>query len=367
MDLAKIRLRLVEVFFILSFLDLTYTYNLYIVYGAAVLLFLMATAKQRHRGAIAFCLLFAFLVLIYASTEGGREIYRAFKTLVVFTPFYLADSLKKEPEKSYNLPLLHGFMVFAAVWVIVDVVLFYTTGFTFGKKIVTGIIFRSGGPFEDSNFFCYATVSYLMTLKYIDGRKTKLFIIAVLVSNSVSATFLMLILLLRYKIRKRKPAREGSKARWFVAAAVMLVMGSYFTFIQNSAQITNWVTTTEMHPAVKLKLTSMMWRFNAQAEAVGAVMERGKAILGVGAGNTMDLTSMHMNLHNTYYQMFVEMGFALSVAVILMLAYYLCRIRDMGFLLLYGGMFILGNMLEVYYMPLLAFIYFLYQYKDKYA
>lgn len=371
LPIAKIQLRLMEVFFILSFWILTYASNAFIVYGAAIFLFWMVIAKQKHKGAIIFSVIFVTLVVVYMFAGGGMEVYRAFKTMVLFSPFYLADSFKNESGKALNMPVLHGFMVFAAIWVCVDTILYYTVGFTFGRQVVTGIMFRGSGPFEDSNFYSYAMVSYLMALKYMYGRKTKLFIFSVIVSGSVSAIGFMLLLLLAYKMKwfsvTNPQVGKCLRNRAMVIASVLLLMGSYFMFVQNSGRISEYVQTTEMHPAIKFKLWSMMLRFEAQSQAINTVVEQGNEIFGAGAGASKKITSNNMNLHNTYYQIFVEMGAVMCASVVLLLLYYLFRIKDNRFLLIFGGLLILGNMLEVYYMPILQFAYFLYQYKTNYV
>ena len=68
-----------------------------------------------------------------------------------------------------------------------------------------------------------------------------------------------------------------------------------------------------------------------------------------------------MNLHNTYYQMYVEIGGVMLFIVAFFLFYYMLDIKNVSFLLLFGIMSLFGNMLEVFYAPVLSFIYFLYK------
>ena len=74
-----------------------------------------------------------------------------------------------------------------------------------------------------------------------------------------------------------------------------------------------------------------------------------------------------MNLHNSYLQMLLEMGIncLLIVLVFGMWCYYYL---DKHFVLLFVALFLLGNVLEVFYFPLLSFILFLsliYSNKEK--
>lgn len=369
--LTKFRLRLMEVYFVLAFFALTCTYNVYIVFGAAMLLPWMLVARQRHRGSIVSAIVLTMLIGLYAIVGGdGRDVFRVFKTLVVFSAFYLADTFNEEYRQQtgerLKIPIIHGFMVFSAVLICVDTVLGYTMGFSIGWNVSSGMWFRASGPFQDSNFYTYTMVAYMMMLKYHDGRHTRLFITSILLSGSLSGIILMLFLLLA----RRRQWFEGKHAfrhRMIICFVTLAMMAGYFTFVSNSANIQRWVATTEMHPFIKLKSISMMLRFEAQADGAAAMQEHGDILFGVGAGETRNITTTGLNLHNTYYQILLEMGVVLYLAVMLALIYYMFRIKDIRFLLVYAGLFILGNMLEVYYFPILPFVWFCYKYKESYA
>ena len=59
--------------------------------------------------------------------------------------------------------------------------------------------------------------------------------------------------------------------------------------------------------------------------------------------------------------MYVEIGESCYLSLPSFYFYYMLDIKNVSFLLLFGIMSLFGNMLEVFYAPVLSFIYFLYK------
>ena len=106
------------------------------------------------------------------------------------------------------------------------------------------------------------------------------------------------------------------------------------------------------------KLVSLSLRFESQLEAFDALAINNDYWWGIGAGKTREITTKEMNLHNSYLQILLEMGIC-CLLIVFALGVFCYRYLDKYFVLLFVALFLLGNVLEVFYFPLLSFVLFL--------
>lgn len=362
----QIKLLMFEMLFVFSFAYYTYTTNIFVIFGFLLIVLYMFSTRLSKILPLMFVLSFIPIFFIYYSKFGFDGGFRVFKTFVIFAPFFVLSGFKMNLNDGWKLlKPLHYFMTGAAVLVCIDFCLYFAVGKTIGSFTESGFMPRPNGFMEDSNFFSYSVVSYIIFLKYTYRKSTKLFIMAVFLSGSFSAIFMLLVLLVIYKMKifsnLVKYSRKWKFIRYSIFTSVLFVSVSYMSIVSNKEEIINYLEeATEASPLMQVKIRSMFYRFEAQNTAVNIISQSGDELFGGGPGITKTLNERGMNLHNTYYQIFVEMGFVLIILVIFILLYYMLCIDNINFMLLYAVMFLFGNMLEVYYFPLLPFIYFLY-------
>jgi hypothetical protein len=109
---------------------------------------------------------------------------------------------------------------------------------------------------------------------------------------------------------------------------------------------------------VQNKLISLAIRFEGQVDILNLMDNIKTFFLGIGAGNTKTVIVTGANLHNSYLQIFLEMGFVFLITVLSFIGYFLFTLNK-NFIIIFCVVFLLGNILEVVYYPLLSFIYFL--------
>lgn len=106
------------------------------------------------------------------------------------------------------------------------------------------------------------------------------------------------------------------------------------------------------------KLVSLSLRFESQLEAFDALAFDHDYWWGIGAGKTREITAKGMNLHNSFLQVLLEMGIC-CLLIVFAFSVFCYHYLDKCFVLLFIALFLLGNVLEVFYFPLLSFILFL--------
>lgn len=81
-------------------------------------------------------------------------------------------------------------------------------------------------------------------------------------------------------------------------------------------------------------------------------------LFGMDAGTTKEMNEYGLNLHNTYLQAFLEIGL---IGLLTILGFFLIIFFNINILFLpfLSVIFLLGNILEVFYFPLLLFIFYL--------
>lgn len=361
-----IKLLCIEFFFILSFAYITYATNLYIVWGMMTLIPILFFTKQNSVIPFLFTISFFLFACLYYVLYGVEGAFRILKTYTLCLTFIILSVPNRWPENiRLLLKPLHYFMTLSAWIVCIDFVLFFLGKPTIMNFTSSGFMPRPNGLMEDSNFYSYLMVCYIMFLKYTYRRPTKLFITSVFLSGSFSAIIILMVLLFFYKrtaINKLSPAMQKWKIwRRYIVICVLGIHAFYYVIVEHKDQIINYVETMDMNPLLKVKTVSMFHRFESQKIAIDEINRFGKQLFGGGPGITRTLNDRNMNLHNTYYQMYVEIGGLVLMIVALFLIYYMLNITSISFLLLFGMMSLFGNMLEVFYAPVLPFIYFLYK------
>lgn len=359
-----------EIFFILSFAFVTYASNIYVLWGIIFPGLLLLVSKQINKIPIVFVLFFLMLIPLYNTLYGFEGGYRVLKTFAIFIPFFVLERCKDTPSDIYKIMKpFHYFMCLSAILVCLDFFLFFTLGRTIMTFTDTGFLPRPNGLMEDSNFFCYSMVCYIMFLKCMYRKSTKLFIISIFLSGSFSAIVILLLMLFIYKRTQLNTCEEFSskwyKVRILIIVSVLFIHSCYYLVVDRKDNIINYIEQLDMPALMKIKAISMFHRFSAQKEAIDYLADSNLQLLGGGPGITKTLNKRGMNLHNTYYQIYIEMGIALLLLTVSVLLYYMFKIRNLYFLLLFGVMSLFGNMLEVYYYPILPFVFFLYKIYSK--
>lgn len=354
---------ILEIFFILSFVYITYKTNIYVLYGVLTLLPVSFFVKNKNIFPLFVMCLLMFLSFFYFGMHGFLGAVRVVKTLVICVIFVIIDSCSFSSDN--RLRYVHCFMTLSAYIVCIDFILYWLGLPTIMNFVCTGIMPRPSGFMEDSNFYSYVTVCYIMYLRSACNTSAKLFIISVLLSGSFSAIILLLILLLflkktsiKYLIKKSRGWRLW---RFWIIGTVLFVHTAYYAVVKYQQEIVDYVETLEMNSLFKMKTFSLFLRFDAQSNALNQIASENKQLFGLGPGEAKTLNDRNINLHNTFYQMYVEMGVLFLIIVLFLLLYVMWRIENVFFLLIFGLVSLFGNMLEIFYFPILPFAFLLYK------
>ena len=289
------------------------------------------------------------LCLPYSILNDYRAVYRDFKTAIVFMPLFFLPLLKYSNYKISNT--FHIFMTLNAAVVYIDFFLYFAVGKTIGNFTHTGILPRPCGLVEDSNFYSYLTLIYIFFLFHVDKHVHRFYVFSIFLSGSISAIITFFILKLIY----RKNNNFNWKKWGFWGA---IAFGGYILILLSASDIIKFINELDTSPFLKLKLHSMMLRLTVQSDAINYIVEHG-LIFGAGAGETLNILGRGINLHNGYLQLLFEMGPILFCICFYMIFLCLKNLGNKFFVPLFCCLFILGNILEVIYFPLLSFILFI--------
>ena len=342
---------IIELFFLIGFVYITYKYNIYVLYGLLSCFFLFN--KQSNRLYLSLFFLFSCLALLYFVMHDASSCFRCIKTMVVFLPFYFTSTLQKS---QYNLSKIFDvFMTLNACLVCVDFFLYFLIGQTLFHAEVSGFMPRPCGLLEDSNFFSYLMLVYVLYLKWKSGRYKKICVLSLFFSGSFSAiiTFLLLLLLLKIKAINEN---GGLKWRIVIIGTTITCMVCYDIVAIHSDTVLDFIYNFHGNDLLKVKLYSMSHRFDVVSNAFS---ENNNYWFGIGAGKTRSLSDIGLNLHNSLLQMILEMGFILFGVTLLVIVIMMCKIRDIRYLLLFCAILALSSVMETIYNPLLSFVYFL--------
>lgn len=345
---------LVEVFFILGFTFLFYKYNIYVAWG--IIPFFILINKSVYKYAIFFAFLLTLLSLFYYYCSGFSSAFRVVKTMVVILPFFLTNILQREQyclSKIFRL-----FMKLNAILVCIDFFLYFIIGHTIMTFTQSGFMPRPCGFLEDSNFFSYLMLVYVFYYKWHYGQYSKLFIASLLLSGSFSAIFSFLMLFFVFK----KKCTEGVcslKFKILIVVIALSIVGIYDLFAIHSGIVLEFISELQMNDLLKVKMASMTHRFTTVSNAMSEMDTMNEYLWGIGAGKTRGLSEIGLNLHNSFLQMFLEMGGVLVVVILFMVFLMIRNIKTTRYVILLCVVFSLSAMMETFYNPLLAFVYFI--------
>lgn len=345
---------LTEFFFILSFIFLFYKYNIYVAWG--IIPFFILINKPIYKEAVFFIFLLTSLSLIYYYCSGFSSAFRVIKTMVVLLPFFLTNILQRERyclSKSFRV-----FMKLNAILVCIDFFLYFIIGHTIMAFTESGFMPRPCGFLEDSNFFSYLMLIYVFYHKWQYDQYNKLFITSLFLSGSFSAIISFLILFVLFK----KKCTEGVcslKYKIFIVVITLSVVAIYDLIAIHSDIVLEFISELQMNDLLKVKMASMTHRFITVSNAMSEMDTVNEYFWGIGAGKTRELSEIGLNLHNSFLQMFLEMGGILFAVILFVLFLMIRNIKSTKYVILFCIVLSLSAMMETFYNPLLAFVYFI--------
>lgn len=188
-----------------------------------------------------------------------------------------------------------------------------------------------------------------------NNREIQFFLIgAVLLSFSLS---LILTMVCVFVVLQMKKIWQWSEVRVKLLGGIILIV-AFLIYYGLLFVLTTVRDVDTSSGYVAEKLVSLSLRFESQLEAFDALAADHDYWWGIGAGKTREITTKEMNLHNSYLQILLEMGVC-CLLVVFAFGVYCYHYLDKHFVLLFVALFLLGNVLEVFYFPLLSFILFL--------
>lgn len=351
---ANILSGLFTFFFVLSFWNVTYQLNGYILYSILFIPFLIRNRmdKYLHWGLVIFIALF-FVQLIYG---GGKDAFRIYKTFAVLLPVFLCGQIK---ENKLAFDLFDAFIYLNVTLVYIDFILFFVIGTTLIPVGNSGIMPRIGALTEDSNFYSYLILVYSFFKIVRTNRLPFICLFSIVLSGSLAAILMSVILFLLYK--KIDKIENGKKEIVFRNLVTTLVIGifiSYFILVYYSTNIIDYLESLGFIGLLEIKIISISHRFLVQNESLMLFGQQYNVFMGAGAGQAINLNSLSLNLHNSYCQLFLESGLLCFLLVISLIAYMGKQICNLKIYMLYCAVFLLGCMMEVLYFPLLSFIFY---------
>lgn len=343
---------LILFFFMLAFWRLTYQSNIYILYSVVFIPFLL---KNRTDIYLYICLIaFVLVFLIHFFYHGGNDAFRIYKTFAVLLPAFFYK-IKRNEKIVFNI--IDVFVYINVILVYIDFILFFTIGTTITPIGISDFMPRLSGLTEDSNFYSYLILVYSFS-KFAISRKFPLFVyFSIFLSGSFAAIIASIILLLLYhKIDSDKYDLHKFRKRVSMVTVISFLL--YILVVFYSYTIIDYFESFGFIGLLKIKLISMNHRFLVQNESMTYFIEQYNFFLGAGAGETINLNSLGLNLHNSYYQLLLESGLICFILVLSIIFYMGMKIDNLKIYLLYCIVFLLGCMMEVFYFPLLSFIYY---------
>ncbi len=345
---------LIECFFVFAFTFILYKNNIHIIFGLLPLYFILK--GRMYKSTSLFILLFFLLIVLYYVHDGIPGAYRVLKTIVVLLPVYYTNFL--HGAKRSLGQVFRVFMTVNALLVCVDFVLYLTIGKTIMSFTESGIMPRPCGLLEDSNFFSYLMLISIFYYRWQDGRFTKLFVLSLFLSGSFSAIISFVVLCLIYKfIRTGRLCNMRLKVLYIMVT--LLIIFIYDRVAIYPEDMLYILSKLDVNDLIKVKFMSMTHRFTTVSNAMGAIDGIEDILLGIGAGKTRALSDIGLNLHNSFLQMFLEMGGILTSLVVIVLLYMLWHIRQIQYVILFCMILILSSIMETFYNPLLAFVYYI--------
>lgn len=190
------------------------------------------------------------------------------------------------------------------------------------------------------------------------GHYNKLFICSLLLSGSFSAIISFFVL---FNVFKRISVENICRTRFklIIILITLAIIILYDCLAINSDLVLKYISELQVSDLLKVKMASLTHRFTTISNAMSELDTMGEFLWGIGAGKTRGLSDIGLNLHNSLLQMFLEMGGVLVSIVILIIFVMLHNIKTTKYVILFCTALILGSMMETFYNPLLAFVYFI--------
>ena len=339
---------LVSAFFVVSFFSLTYKYNFYIIFALMIFMYIL---MNKFRVKLGFLIPLFLITLIYYVDSGFGGFYRYLKTLLLIIPLsYVIFTNKIKINKLFlffiNINVLLIYIEFLT-YQLLGIIIFSNTTNTLG-------LLRHHAFFEDSNFFSYTILIFILYGKTVYNKYNFYYIGALLISLSVSAISVFLILVIILYLHRKYFLRYSRFIRVSFFVFITIFISLYYFTVMNSDKIRN----LSDDPFLQFKLVSLSIRFEVQKNAINKLMETDNLLLGLGIGSARKLNDRNLNLHNTYLQVLVEIGLLGLIPILGLFIFIFWNIHIL-YVPLLSIMFLLGNIMEVFYFPLLLFIFFL--------
>lgn len=341
-------------FFVLSFYNFTYQSNIYILYSVIFIPFLLINRMNKYLHW--FVILFISIFILQLIYHGAKDAFRIYKTFVVLLPAFLCNRIK---DRNTIFDLLDIFVYINVTIVYIDFCLFFVTGITMTSVGNSGFMPRIGALTEDSNFYSYLILvySFFRIVRKKDFPYICLF--SIILSGSFAAILMSILLLFIYHIiNKIETDKSERMFRGFVTSFTIILFLCYFLVVYFSNDIIDYFESLGFVGLLEIKLISMSHRFLVQNESMLLFLEQYNLFMGAGAGETINLNSLGLNLHNSYCQLLLESGLFCFLLVLFVVAYMGNKIHDLKIYVLFCSVFLLGCMMEILYFPLLSFIYY---------
>lgn len=339
-----------SIYFVLSFFVLTYSNNLYVVFSLFLLPFLLLIKLDKIRTLFLICFFIVFIGQLFFNT--AIDAYRIIKTLIVLLPVFFFKLFSC--NSSRHLHLLNVFLFLNVVLVYIDFILYYTIGTTLMPTKYLGMIPRIGALIEDSNFYSYLILSWSILFYIRTKRILYFFILSIFLSGSLSAVFTLLIL----SFFLGKGIMLNTLCRKIITLVTILTFSLYSFVVFYAIAVVEAMKTWSIDELLKIKIISMSHRFIAQNESLQSFFDSYNIFWGAGAGMTVQINSLGINMHNSYFQLLLESGLFSFLLVMSMIIYMGANLRDNRVYLLFCSIFLLGLIMEVLYFPLLSLIFF---------
>lgn len=340
-------------FFVLAFFDLTIKSNIYILIPLIVFFYILIGRFSYY---LSFTLPLILIGFVYLFYFGFDEFFRFQKTFLLVVPItYLLFVYK------INLSNTLRYFLIVNVFIVYLEFIVYNL---FGIILMPNTSIMIGWPryhafFPDSNFFSYTILCYVVYDRITRGKYNLWMIGSIFISLSISAILVLIFFYLFYNVYVNNLERIKYIRTKFLLVFIFS-MTAYFYFTINADDLRG----LSENESVQFKIVSMSIRLDMQSQAIKNIFENNSFFLGLGSGAAKTLNEFGLNLHNTYLQAFLESGFfVFSIILIFFLKiFFEINILFLPFLMI---LLLLGNILEIFYFPLVLFIFYLSRVYDK--